>query len=381
MKLYIYRIAAVFIALTLMNCGDNTSNDEEAAAENEATASNTMQITQSQFNMNKMELGGLENKEFSTVVSVNGMIDVPPENRAVVSATMGGYIKTTPLLVGDVVKKGQVLVTLENPDFVKLQQEYMEVHEQLNYLKSEYDRHVSMKSENIISQKNFLKVESEYKTAVATHKGLEKQLSLLNISPAQTRQGNISSVVNIYAPISGSITQVNVTKGSYVSPATAIVEIIDTDHIHLELSVFEKDILKVKKGQKINFSIPETSNETYHAEVYLVGTSISAKRTIKVHAHLDEDSPTNFLTGMFVNADVVVESAFAKALPSNAVVEVDGKYYVVVLDAKNGDTYTFTPQEVQIEKSYLGYTKITNTDQFPADAQFLTSGAFNLLAE
>jgi len=149
------------------------------------------------------------------------------------------------------VRKGQVLVTLENPEFIKLQQEYLEVNEQLSYLKSEYNRQVSMKAENITSQKSFLKAESDYKTAVAKHTGLDKQLRMLHISPSIVRSGTISSVVSIYAPISGSITKVNISKGSYLSPATEILEIIDTDHIHLELSVFVEGYYEDKKGQEI----------------------------------------------------------------------------------------------------------------------------------
>ena len=205
------------------------------------------------------------------------MIDVPPENRAVVNATMGGYIKTTPLLVGNKVKKGEVLVTIENPEFITIQQEYMEVNEQLTFLKSEYDRQVTMKAENITSQKSYLKAKSDYKTAVARHTGLDKQLRMLNISPSRVREGEISSIVSIYAPMSGSITKVNVNKGSYVSPANEIMEIIDTDHIHLELSIFEKDIMKVKKGQEI-----EENEPLFVIEAMKMETTVTANKAGKV---------------------------------------------------------------------------------------------------
>jgi len=279
------------------------------------------------------------------------------------------------------VRKGQVLVTLENPEFIKLQQEYLEVNEQLSYLKSEYNRQVSMKAENITSQKSFLKAESDYKTAVAKHTGLDKQLRMLHISPSIVRSGTISSVVSIYAPISGSITKVNISKGSYLSPATEILEIIDTDHIHLELSVFEKDIMKIKKGQEIDFKIPEASSDRYKAEVHLVGTSIEENRTIKVHGHLENEEKTHFLTGMFINASIITDSAFAKAVPNEAVVEVDGVFYVLVLDQKEGDTYYFNQEEVKVKSSYNGFTVIENKSSFDSETKFLTQGAFNLIGD
>jgi len=381
MKRHIYNIITLSLILALYSCGEQSNTSDQIEAESTAAMDNRIQVTQAQLEHSNMILGTLEEKSFPSIVSVNGMIDVPPENRAVVNAFMGGYIKTTSLLVGDVVRKGQVLVTLENPEFIKLQQEYLEVNEQLSYLKSEYNRQVSMKAENITSQKSFLKAESDYKTAVAKHTGLDKQLRMLHISPSIVRSGTISSVVSIYAPISGSITKVNISKGSYLSPATEILEIIDTDHIHLELSVFEKDIMKIKKGQEIDFKIPEASSDRYKAEVHLVGTSIEENRTIKVHGHLENEEKTHFLTGMFINASIITDSAFAKAVPNEAVVEVDGVFYVLVLDQKEGDTYYFNQEEVKVKSSYNGFTVIENKSSFDSETKFLTQGAFNLIGD
>ncbi len=381
MKRNLYKIVALSLFIALYSCGDKTLQSDSLEDKNTEEMDNTIRVSQAQFEQSKMTLGKLEEKPFPTIVTVNGMIDVPPENRAVVNATMGGYIKTTPLLVGNVVRKGQVLVTLENPDFVKLQQEYMEVNEQLVYLKSEYERQVTMKAENITSQKSYLRAESEYKTAMAKHSGLDKQLRMLNISPSKVRAGTIVSIVPIYAPISGSITKMNITKGSYVSPATEILEIIDTEHIHLELSVFEKDIMKIKKGQQIDFKIPESSSEFYKAEVHLVGTSIQANRTIQVHGHIENEEEANFLAGMFVDASIITDSSIQKALPSEAIIEVDGVFYVLVLDRKEGETYFFNEQEVVVQENYDGFTVVENNGNLTNSTQFLTKGAFNLLGE
>jgi len=381
MKQNLYKIVTLSIIFALFGCGEKNSQSNEVKNQSKEIVDDLISVTQAQFNHSNMSLGRIEEKQFPTVVNANGMIDVPPENRAVVNATMGGYIKTTPLLVGNKVKKGEVLVTIENPEFITMQQQYMEVNEQLTFLKAEYDRQVTMKAENITSQKSYLKAKSDYKTAVARHTGLDKQLRMLNISPSRVREGEISSIVSIYAPISGSITRVNVNKGSYVSPANEIMEIIDTDHIHLELSIFEKDIMKVKKGQEIDFKIPEASSDIYKAEVHLVGTSIEVNRTIKVHGHLENDSDNNFLTGMFVDANIITDSHLAKALPNASIVVMDDVSYILILDKKEGDTYYFKQKEVEVKANYNGFSEIENTDVFLSNTQFLTKGAFNLLGE
>lgn len=380
MQKYIYKIIAIFILAIFSSCGDTENKLNENGA-SEVQTDDRIQITQAQFDQNKMEIAGMTESDFPVMVTTSGMIDVPPENRAVVSATMGGYIKTTPLLIGDKVRKGQLLVTIENPEFVSLQQQYMEINGQLGYLNAEYERQQTMVAENITSQKSFLKAESDYKTGVAQYNGLRKQLVMLNISPEQVEKGNISSMAAIYAPIAGSITSVNVSKGTYVSPATSIMEIINNDHIHLELSVFEKDIMKVKKDQVVEFKIPEASKELYFAEVHLVGTSIGENRTIKVHAHIENEDEANFLTGMFVEANIIIETTKQMSLPSEAIAVVENESFVLLLEEKKGDTYYFKQVPIKTLGSYKNRTSVSNSSTLKQDAQFLSKGAFSLIGE
>ena len=375
MKRITYIIYATLVLLLFMNCKNSENSNETTISEQEDSR---IQASKVQFQENNMALETIEKKPIPVKISVNGMIDVPPENKAVVTSTVGGYIKTTPLLEGDIVKKGQPLVTIENPEFVTMQQDYMEVKEQLNYLKAEFERQKTMMEENITSQKSYLKAESTYKTALATYNGLKKQLLMLNISPSSVEQGNISSIVTLYAPISGSITKVNVTRGTYVSPATSIIEIIDNSHIHLELSVFEKDIMTIEKDQKITFKIPEASDEVFEAEVHLVGTTIGENRTIKVHAHpLDENH--KFLTGMFVNADIITNERTSNVLPETAFVDIEDEYYVLVLNETTETDYFFNQVKVNIGNTYNGYTELLKTSNIKESDQILNKGAFNLI--
>lgn len=373
----IYNISLLMLTIAFFSCG---SNEKQVVVPSDMN-DNRIQISQEQFDQRKMKLDVLTENTFPTTVNVTGMIDVPPENRAVISATMGGYIKKTPLLIGDKVQKGQMLVTIENPEFVAMQQEYMEIYGQLSYLKSEYERQQTMFAENISSQKIFLKAESDYKTAVAKYNGLRKQLTMLNISPVQVEAGSISTVATIFAPISGSITKVHVSRGTFVSPATPIMEIVDNDHIHLELSVFEKDIMNVKEGQEVDFRIPEASADIFRAEVHLVGTSIDENRTIKVHAHLENEKEVNFLTGMFVEAKIITDKSQQQSLPMDAIAVIDNQSYVLVLDEKKDNHYYFKKIEVTTNGTYKNMTALKGNANFKHDTQFLVKGAFSLIGE
>ena len=375
MKSIIYKYIIVVLALSVFGCG----NDKNKAADSEQKAiDQRLRITKEQFHKNNMSLGNITEEVFPITIKANGVIDVPPENKAIVNSITGGYIKTVPFLVGDIVRKGQVLVTLENPEFVGMQQEYMEVKEQLNYLKSEYERQKTMYNENVISEKKYLMAESQYKSANAKYNGLRKQLSMLNINPLSVEKGDITSIVNIYAPISGSITRVNVSRGAYVSPTTSILEIIDNDHVHIELSVFEKHIMKVKKDQDIHFSIPEVSDEIFEAKVHLVGAAIEENRIIKVHGHPLDESKT-FFTGMFVNAEIIIDQNTVKVLPETAIVEDEGSHYILILNEENDTDYYFDQVKVKVGHTVNGFTEIMSTPVSVETSKVLINGVFGLI--
>lgn len=383
MSRLLYIIPVTIFMFSMLSCGDSIEKNNGTGnnVESEQPA-NRITVSKAQFKGGNMELGRLSQQDFPKEVAVTGTIDVSPQNKAIVSAFAGGYIKRTPLLIGNKVKKGQPLLTLENPEFIQMQQDYQESFEQLNFLKSEFERQKSLVAEQISSQKNFLRAESEYKRNLSRYNGLRQKLKMLNISPENVEKGILISEATIFAPIDGSITKVNVNKGMYVSPADEIMEIVNTDHIHLELSVFEKDILKVKKGQKIRFKISEASEEYYAAEVYLVGTSIDAdSRTVKVHGHLNDDENHNFAVGMFVEAAIITSNELMDALPTESVVVHDNNQYVLSLVSEKDEEYVLEIRTVGIGESYNGYTAITKKGNLKASDQVIVKGAFYLLGE
>lgn len=369
---YIFLVAAV----VLFGC--NNDKKESPLPTSPKGRGDLVHVSKAQFENAKMEIGSLAEKPFAHTVHTSGVIEVPPQNKAVISAFSGGYIKDAPLLIGDKVKKGERLVTLENPEFITMQQNYLETAEQLSYLKSEYDRQKTMLEENITSQKSFLKAESDYKTAMARTNSLKKSLQMLNINPVSVLEGNITSQVPIFSPIEGYVTQVFVNIGTYVSPADEIMEIMNTDHIHLELKIFEKDLMQIKKGQEIVFTVPEASKKVFKGEVHLVGTTIDSRSRIALlHGHIDEKDETHFASGMFVEADIVTGTSTHLALPEDAVVELEGKDYVLMVESEDDNGYELHPLEVKVEANYNGFS--TFKTELQLEGKFLTKGGFVLL--
>jgi len=349
-------LVVTLLTVLFASCGENKEQVDTQL--NKQQQEEAITLSREQLSENGMKLVAPTQLYIPKGISCSGTIDVPPGNRATISPLMDGYVKETRLLVGDKVEKGQLLLVLENPDYISLQQQYMELSESLAYLEAEYQRQLTLREENITSTKNYLKAESEYKSSLARYKGVESKLRLLGISPVQARSGNFTSTITLRAPISGRITEMNVNKGTYVHASAEIMEIVSNDHMHLELTVYEKDVLKINPGQAIAYRIPESSDDLFRGEVYLVGSALEDDRSISVHGHMDEPVKSRVLTGMFVEATIVTDSTEVRALPSTAFIEQGESTYVLLLEREDSDRLYFSKHAVPEGASYGGMRAI-----------------------
>jgi cobalt-zinc-cadmium efflux system membrane fusion protein len=371
MNKFIYLLA---LSIVLFSCKDNKT--EEAPVKD----NNLISVTTYQFKSSAMEIANPTEQDFEVTVKTSGKIDVPPQNRAQVTTFVGGNVKATRLLVGDKVIKGQALLTLENTDFLDIQKEYLEVAEQIKYLKSEYERQKILFDEKITSQKNYLKAESDYRKAKGMYQSLRAKLQLLNISTSNVEQGKLTSVITIFSPLSGDVVIMNANLGMYVSPSDVMLEIIQNSHLHLELNVFEKDILKVKVDQHINFTVPEATNEVFHAKVHLVGKSIEGNdRTINVHGHLDENMKQKLITGMFVEAGIVIDSKKAMAIPKQALITENNKNYLLLLKKDKNNIYSFKKVPVKVGERSEQFVELIPDNQVNFSSKILVKGVFDLV--
>jgi len=359
--------------MVLFSCKETKTEDTPIKNDNIIT------VTAAQFKSSAMLVTSPTEQDFDVTVNTSGKVDVPPQNRAKVTTFVGGNVKSTTLLVGDKVTKGQVLLTLENTEFLDIQKDYLEVAEQIKYLKSEYERQKTLFDEKITSQKNYLKAESDYLRAKGMYQSLKAKLKMLNINPINVEQGKLTSVITIFSPISGDIVVMNANVGMFVGPTESLLEIIQTDHLHLELSVFEKDILKVKIGQKVNFTVPEASKEVFNAEVHLVGKSIEGPdRTINVHAHLEENMKQRLITGMFVEAAIIVDSKKGLAIPTEALITENNKNFVLLLQEEKDNSYFFKKVAVIVGERTEKSVEILPNSQINSAVKILTKGVFDV---
>ncbi len=375
-------VSAILIVciITMASCNSSTTpKGTDTEVQGETEDSDIIKITATQFDSGNMTLGKITDQEFHTIIKANGMFVVPPQNRADISAYFSGYVKDISLLPGNMVKKGQVLFTIENPDYVQVQQDFLEAKGRLSYLKSDYERQKELMADNVTSKKNFLKAESEYTVILAQYQSLKKKLNLMNINSNTLSGENIRSVISVTSPLSGYATTINATKGMYLNPSDVAITVTKTDDLHIELKVFEKDLPFIKEGQPINIRLQNDVNNVYKGKVHLVNKAINPQdRTVDIHGDLVNESDTKrFVPGMYIEGEILTTTTIHPALPSEAVANIDNDYFVLV---KENDT-AFRRVLVKTGATNTKFIQIVNANDFDENTEFLTKGAYTLITE
>lgn len=367
------KISTIYLPLALIllffSC-----KDQQIIAETRIEDESIIQLSLEQFEHAKMQLGSVQLHEFSTEITLNGHTEVPPHNKATISTYYGGYISYSPYLVGDSVKKGQVLIKMKNPDFIELQENYIKAYEQYLYLSVDFKRQDQLHQKLVIADKDFQMITKEYKSALADVQSLGAQLELLNINLEALQNGSISSEISILSPIDGQISEVELNLGAYIPAQSEMMSIVNTTDIHLELDVFEKDLEYLSKGQQIEFKTVG-NDHVYGAQLELIGSEIEEEhRTVMVHADLNE--PYFLIPGLFVNAVVHTKPENLLALAREAFISADDQYYLLVLEEQTDSYYRFRKYPVDIIRADKTHYAFDVTDF--KDKEFLISGGFQL---
>lgn len=398
-------VSILFSCGSKQGSGEQKEEEEHEAHEN----SNTASLTAEQVKSIKLELGTIEKKQLTASLKSNGTLNVPNQNKATITALMGGVVKSILVQTGYNVKKGDVIATIANPAFITLQEQYLSAVSQLALSEQENKRQQELQAGNASALKNLQASESELKTIKAKKVSLQKQLELIGINAANLSSENIQTIVSITSPISGAVSAVMVNIGTYVDANTAMAEVIDNSQLHLDLFVYERDLGKLKDGQTIHFTLTNNPGREYDAKVYAVSNTFEKNtKAVTVHATVEGDK-TGLIDGMSITALVSLENATVDAVPTEAIVNYQGQDFIfVVTDPhaekehhkedgekhdehghKHGETenlpsednLTFERIPVRKGTTDVGYSEITVLTSLPSNPKIATKGAFFILAK
>lgn len=350
---------------------------KDSVATKEEHHETEVELTDEQIKAISLQTGSIEQRNLKSTLKVNGKLTLPPQNQAQVSILTGGIVKSINVTEGMFVKQGQTLATIVNNEVVQLQQDYLENKSQLVYLQAEFKRQKELQDDKINATKTLQQVQNELSMAQARQKGLQTKLQLQGVNAANISTSNFTNRIAVTAPISGFIHHINLTMGKFADANTVLFDIVDNRFLHLDLTLFEKDISKVKVGDKIMFTDANDVSHTHAATVFALNKSFEDnQQAIIAHAKIEGVTET-LLPGMYVEARIQVDDYKANALPDEAVVSNGDEHYIYVETKKNH----YKQIAVKTGVSDMGFTEILPLEEMQANAKVVTKGAYYLLSQ
>ena len=306
------KILFTFCLFALVACGgkkqQNSSADQNAGTQDSAAVatddtSATYDTSATASNREDVNIDGVTSATSKpNEIIFNGSITASPQKHATVSMTMGGQIKSTSLLPGQAIARGAVVATVANPEFISLQQSYLDSHAQTEFLKTEFERQTTLAANEAASKKKLQQSKAEYLSMESKMQSDAAQLRLLGISPEYLLKKGIQQLLIVRAPISGYVGNVYMNVGKYMQPGESLCEILDKSAPMLCLTSYEKDVTSLKAGEDIAFRVNGFGKKVFYARIISVGQDIDkVNHSTQVYAKILSVNP-QFRPGMYVSA-------------------------------------------------------------------------------
>jgi len=364
-------IGSIVLVSLLIGCSEKKVDPKEPEV---VDSTETIALTNEQLQDLQLVFGSAEKKQISSTIQVQGKIDLPPQNIISVNFALGGFLKSTKLIPGMKISKGEIIAVMEDQNIIQLQQDYLLAQSKLTLTRGEYERQRSLYDANAGTSKLMQQAESEMKIQSINAKSLSEKLKLIGINVQQLNENNISGQVPIRSTINGYVSKVHVNTGKYVQPAETMFELIDPGDIHVALTLFEKDLPYVHTGDLVKVQFMQEPSKLYDAEVILVNRNVDDDRTAMAHCHFKQ-RPANLLPGMFVETTISVLNKQAFVLPEEAIQRFGNKEYVFTAVNKNKVQMT----EVTTGLVQEGKIEITSSADLLMNGQVVLKNAYKLL--
>lgn len=401
-----YLIALLVALFSLAGCKQQATNERETKAETTHThneePADIVELTDDQIRIGGIRLGKIDYRNLSQQLTVNGRLAVPAQSQVNVSALLGGFIRTIPLLPGQPVTKGQVLARIENPDLIQLQQDYAETYSRLTFLETEFARQKELSEQNVSALKVFQQTSADLKATRARLAGMAHRMRLVGLSTQAALDGKFSSMYVLTAPVAGVVTSLSTTAGQYVQPSDVIAQLTSSHGLYAELTVFEKDLPQLREGQRVVIRLTNENGRERYGRIKHINQSIDADRSVRVVAQLDQ--PAAHLTpNTFLKASLDLGNSRVTALPEGAIVSAEDKDYIFVVTNEQAPEHheheekseaNHQPDEaeqhgtsfkqIQVRRGVTegGYSQITLPSTIDlATTKVVTNGAYAVLSQ
>ncbi len=311
-----------------------------------------------------------------TELRAMGKVLVPHTKKAIVSYAFPARISDIHVAIGDWVKTGQKLVTLQSEEVGNARAEFFKARADFELARRNLDREKSLFERGVGARKNLLTAEAEFKVAEVSLDAAEKKLHVLGFTEGHIEEmeesHQVHPVITLYAPISGKIIQSNAVRGAMVDQNTEILAIMDPTVLWVDAEIYERDIARIKIGQEVRVAVPAYPEEAFSGKISFIGDVLKEdSRTIIVRTEVN-NKKQKLKPGMFADMTIYLDhQARVLALPQEAFLD-NGEYKVVFVCVDGG----YRLQRVQVGTKEAGYWEIRSG--LEEGEEVVTAGNFQL---
>lgn len=287
-----------------------------------------------------------------------GKVLSPQQKRAIVSYAFPARIADIHVALGDWVRAGAKLVTLQSEEVGKARAEFFKAGADFELAKRSLEREKNLHERGVGARKNLLATEAEFKVAEASLDAAEKKLHLLGFSEGQVdelkKSHQINPVISLYAPIGGKIIAFSAVRGAMIDQNTEILSIMDPTLVWVDAEIYERDFARIKLGQEVEVAVPAYPGESFQGKVSFIGDVLKEEsRTITVRADVP-NREYKLKPGMFADMTVYLNHQDeVLAIPEEAVLD-DGEDRIVFVQVEEG----YRLQVVKVGMKDAGYWEI-----------------------
>lgn len=225
-------------------------------------------LTAKQVSTVDLKMGEAVEREMDATIEAKGSLVLRAQAMGDVASLMGGIVKSIFVKEGQLVHRGQIVASVENTDVVSLQREYYSAAKECELAKADLERQLLLSKQGAGVKRTLQQTRKDYQVAHANLLGIGRQLAQMGISTSAVAKGKFTTAFPLRAPISGVVSQLTASLGSYADMQTPLMKIRNTQAVECDLNVFEKDLAKVKVGNRVTLSLTNQPGVKLSGTVY-----------------------------------------------------------------------------------------------------------------
>ncbi|MCB9492234.1 MAG: efflux RND transporter periplasmic adaptor subunit [Dehalococcoidia bacterium] len=370
------------IILLAAACGRDGDAKTPEAVDEEAHARGVIVLTPEQEASAQLATAKAEARTTTGLLQATAEVEPSGDGVARVGPRLGGRILSLSVGIGDAVKKGQTLATLDAPELSRAKADYLSAAASWKVAREKADREKALYDKKISSEADWRDAEAEAARARADMQAGASLLRSMGVGDAQIGKLDLdrkqTSGISLTAPIEGVVVERNATLGEMAEPSDALFVIMDLRQVWVQVDVFERDLAQAKVGQKVTAHVTAYPGRAFPGSVAAIGAVVEPKtRAVQVRVVLPNDDGA-LKPGMFATVELEGTSGVAHqrvVVPSTAV-QRDGDRSVVFV--KTGE-HEYAQHIVKLGLETAGSVEIE--EGVAAGDEVITTGSFVLKSE